>query len=143
MTMTKTPLLSRERALNILYDFYHHLQGWISSGKPPVQAEVEKYLSPNFRITSNGSLIGKTAADYLARVKKFQEKYSRFEFSKPLEEPILNGNEMAIYYRLDLTPRKGGAPRQIFILATATFDENHITRWTQVTHERGSNEWDR
>lgn len=143
MVSTKTAPVSKEEALSTVYDFFKQFQTWISSGKVPAQSEVERYLSPHFKITSNGHLIGRNAADYLARIKKFQEKYSRFEISKPLEEPIHHGNEIAIYYRVDLTPKNGGSPKQVFILALGTIEEHHITRWTQVTHQQGSSDWDK
>lgn len=143
MAMTKTAPLSKEKALNIVYDFFHQFQTWLSTQKVPTQSEVEKFLSPQFKITSNGHLVGRTAADYLNRIKKFQEKYSRFDISKPLEEPIVSGNEIAIYYRVDLTPRKGGAGKQVYILALGTIEENHITRWTQVAHQNGTGDWDK
>lgn len=143
MAMTKTAPLSKEKALNVVYDFFNHFQTWISSGKAPSGADLEKHLSPHFKFTSNGHILCRSSADYLARVKKFQERYSRFEISKPLEEPLSNDNEIALYYRIDLTQKKGGANQQVYILAIGTIEDNHIARWTQVTHQQGTSDWDK
>lgn len=143
MAMTKTETLSKERATQLIYDFFKQFQTWLTSGKAATQVEVDRFLSSNFRITSNGHVVGRSSADYLARIRKFQEKYSGYAVSKPLEEPIVSGNEIAIHYRVDLTPRKGGPAKQIFILALGTIEDNRITRWTQVAHEQGTGDWDK
>lgn len=143
MVATKTAPITKEEALAVVSDFFKHFQTWISTAKVPVQSELERYLSPQFTITSNGHLTGRTAAEYLTRVKKLQEKYSRFEISKPLEEPIHQGNEIALYYRVDLTPRSGGANKQVYILALGRIEDHRIVRWTQVTHQHGTGDWDK
>jgi len=143
MVATKTAPVTKEEALAVVYDFFKHFQTWISTAKAPSQTELERYLSPQFKITSNGNLIGRNAADYLSRAKKLLEKYSRFEISKPLEEPIHSGNEIALYYRVDLTPKNGGAPKQVYIFALGTIEDHHIARWTQVTHQQGTGDWDK
>jgi hypothetical protein len=140
---TKTASLSKEQALSAIYDFFKQFQTWLSTEKVPTQAEVEKFLSPHFKITSNGRIVGRSAADYLVRIKKFQEKYSRFEISKPLEEPVISGNEIAIYYRVDLTPRRGGATKQVYIMAFGTIEDHRMATWTQVAHEQGTGDWDK
>lgn len=143
MVATKTAPVSKEEALSVIYDFFKHFQTWISTGKAPAQAELERYLSPQFAITSNGHLTSRTAADYLSRVKHLQEKYSRFEISKPLQEPIHNGNEIAVYYRVDLTQKNGGASKQVYILALGKIEDHRISQWTQVTHQHGTGDWDK
>lgn len=143
MVITKSAPVSKEKALSLVYDFYHQLQTWVSTEKVPAQNEIERYLSHNFKLTSNGNTLCKSSSEYLNRIKKFQERFSRFEFSKPLEEPVVNGNEIAIYYKVDLTPRKGGGSKQVFILAIGAIEDNHIVHWTQVAHEKGASEWDK
>lgn len=143
MTAVKTAPLAKQEALNVIYDFFKQFQSWISAAKAPIQSEVEKNLSPHFKITINGQIAGKTSADYVSRIKELQNKYSRVEISKPLEEPIYSGNEIAIYYRLDLTPKAGGPVKQVYILALGTIEDKHITRWTQVTHQKGTGDWDK
>lgn len=139
MPVANPQSISKEKALSVIYDF----QKWLSEGKDPSKSDVEKYLSPHFKITSNGILIAQSSTEYLARLKIFHEKYSKMEISKPLQEPLHHGNEIAIYYRANLTPRKGGAAKQVYILAIGSIEDNRIARWTQVSHEEGTGNWDK
>lgn len=134
--------LDKTQAINIIYDFFKFFQKSISQSSTPNAAELEHHLSKNFEITSNGQSIARSAAEYLPRLQKFQKKYSKFEISKPLEEPIIHDNKLALLYKANLTLRSGGN-KEVFIMSYATFEENKIRSWHQVAHEKGTGDWDK
>jgi hypothetical protein len=141
MAATKTAL-DKEQALSIIYSFYKKLESYVNQSVTASAADLEKFLASNFQLTSNGDSKTKSSSDYFKRMQNFQKKYSHWEFSKPLEEPVLNGNRIAIIYRIDCTTHSG-EKKQIFISAIGTIAENKIARWTQVTHEAGTGTWDK
>jgi hypothetical protein len=134
--------LDKTQAIHIIYDFFKFFQKSISQSSAINASELEQYLSKNFELTSNGQTITRSAAEYLTRMQKFQKKYSKFEISKPLEEPIMHDNKFAILYRLNLTPRTGGS-KEVYIMSFATFEDNKIRSWHEVSHELPTGEWDK
>lgn len=142
MVATKTGQLDKTEALNVIYGFYKQLQLWIQHTTTPKISDLEHYFSKNFHISCNGQTIGKTSADYLPRLQKFQKKYSRMEVSKPLEEPVVSGHEIAFHYQVELTTRSGER-KTVQIMAVGTIEDHKIARWVQVAHEHGLGDWDK
>jgi hypothetical protein len=134
--------LDKTQALNIMYDFFKFLQKSVSQSSTPNAEELEKYLSKNFELTNNGQPMVRSAADFLTRIQKFQKKYSKLEISKPLEDPIMQDNKLAILYKYNFTPRTGGS-KEIIIMSLATFEENKMRSWHIISHEKGTGDWDK
>jgi hypothetical protein len=140
--MVATKSLDKTKNLNIIYDFFKEFQTWFGpSAYTPTANELEKYLSKNLQMFNNGQLVVKSAANYLDRLQKFQKKYSNFQISEPLEEPLIHDNQATIYYQLDLTT-KSGQHKQVFIMGLLTIEDNKISRWIEVTNEKGASNWD-
>lgn len=137
-----TKSLDKTKVLSIVYDFFKKFQVWCGpSSVIPSTEELEKIFSKNLQMFNNGQLIVKSAVNYLDRVQKFQKKYSAFKISEPLEEPLISDNQATIYYRLDLTTHNG-QHKQIYIMGLFTVEDNKISRWVEVTHEKGAGNWD-
>jgi hypothetical protein len=134
--------IDKTQALQVIYEFFTYFQKCITQSKAPNASEIEQHLSKNFEISSNGQIVGKTAAEYLTRMQKFQKKYSRFEISKPLSEPVLQDNRLAIFYKVNLTAQTG-QNKEVFIMALANIEDNKIRSWTQVANEKGTGDWDK
>jgi hypothetical protein len=139
---TKT-LDKPQTSINVIYQFFKQVENWCGSSPTlPSVSELEKYLSKDFQLFNNGQLIVKGAATHLNRLKKFQEKYASIRVSKPLEEPLLCGNQGSIYYKLDLTTHQG-QHREVFIIALFTIENERIQRWVEVTSEKShADRWD-
>lgn len=137
-----TKTLEKSKLLNVVFDFFKQFPTWC--GPSPVTPNIhdlEKYLSKNLQMFNNGQLVVKSSANYLDRLQKFQKKYSNFQVSQPLEEPLISDNKATLYYRLDLTARNG-QHKQIFIMALMTIENDKISRWVEVTNEKGTEHWD-
>lgn len=140
--MVATKNLDKSKILNVIYDFFKQFKTWC--GRTPVTPsidELEKYLSRNLQMFNNGQLVIKGAANYLDRLKKFQKKYSNFQISEPLEEPTICDNQVALYYKLDLTTHEG-QQKQVYIMGQITIEDKKISRWIEVTNEKGAGNWD-
>lgn len=130
--------------LKAVFDFFHQFSKWISpSPATPTVNELEKYLAKDFQMFNNGKAVVKGSSHYLERLKNFQKKYSKFQISEPLEEPILSEKHAALYYKLDLTTHQG-QHKQIFIAALFELENDKIKRWVEVTSEKepSSTPWD-
>ena len=53
------------------------------------------------------------------------------------EEPIVADNKIVLQYDIKLNLRNG-QKEQVFVIAVAELENNHLVRWTQVTHQVGS-----
>lgn len=139
--MTKN--IEENKILNVIYDFFKQFQSWCGpSPVTPSASELEKYFSKNLQMFNNGHLVVKSAASYLDRLKKFQQKYSDFKISEPLEKPLICDNRAAIYYRLDLTTHKKQT-QQIYIMGLFTIEDGKIKHWVEVTNEKDAGNWDK
>lgn len=131
------------RIVNTIYNFFKHFETWCGpSHVTPSTDEFDKYFTKNFQMFNNGNLVVKGAAHYLDRLKKFQQMYSNFKISAPLEKPMISGSQAAIYYQLDLTTT-ANQHKQIYVMGLFTIEEGKISRWVEVTHEKGSSSWDK
>jgi hypothetical protein len=139
--VTKT--LDKTKIVGVIYDFFKQFKQWCGpSAVTPSANELEKYLSKNLQMFNNGQLVVKSAAHYLDRLKKFQSKYSSFQISEPLEEPLVEDNRASIYYKLDLTTRNK-QHIEVYIMGLFTIEQDKISRWIEVTNEKGMELWDK
>lgn len=141
MSSTKFADLELSEALQIIYHFFKKVSACCSQSKSATQAEVEDSLSKNFELVSNGHTVCKHASDYVSRLQRFQKKYSKFEFSKPLQEPIVQGHRLAFQYKVDLKTHSG-QEKEVIISTIAIIENHKITHWIQVDHEHGTGDWD-
>jgi hypothetical protein len=141
--MVATKTLDKTKMLSVIFDFFKQFKTWCGeSPVTPSANELEKYFSKNLQMFNNGQLVVKGGAHYLDRLKQFQRKYSGFHISEPLEEPIVCGNQAALYYRIDLITRQG-EKKQVYILGMLTMEDDKISRWVEVTNEKGTRpQWD-
>lgn len=137
-----TQHIDKTKIINIVYSFFNHFSEWCGANAiTPSVSELEKHLASKVQMYNNGQLVVNGAADYLNRLKKFQKKYSSFQISQPLEEPLISGNRGAIYYKLDLSTHEGKR-RQVFITGLFTIEDDKISRWVEVTNEKNGGNWD-
>jgi hypothetical protein len=133
--------IDMHQAINAIYGFFKQVNDSCKHETPATQAEIEPFLTKNFQLNSNGQTVCRSSADYLTRLQKFQKKYSRFECSKPVFEPVTEGNRIAFQYKVDLTSRSG-QHKQVFITAIATIEHNKMISWYQTAHQQGTGDWD-
>jgi hypothetical protein len=141
MAMT-TKTLDKTQAIHVIYEFFKHFQKCINQSIEPNLAELEQYITKNFQITSSGHPVAKSSADYLKRLQNFQKKHSKWEISKPLEEPLVQDNRITLFYKVNLTS-KTGEKKEVYIMAIGTIEDNKIRSWNQVAHEQGTGSWDK
>jgi hypothetical protein len=141
MSTTKLADLDVSEALNTIYHFFKKVSTCCSQSKSATLSEVEDSLARNFELISNGHTVCKHSGDYLSRLQRFQKKYSSFEFSKPLQEPIVQGHRLAFQYKVDLKSHNG-QEKEVYISTIASIENHKITRWIQVDHELGTGDWD-
>lgn len=138
--MTKS--VDDTKMINTIYNFFKHFEVWCGpSPATPSINELEKYLSKHLQMFNNGQLVVRGAANYLDRLQKFQKIYSNFKVSGPLEKPVITGNQAAIYYQLDLTTHTN-QHKQICIIGLFTIEDDKISRWVEVTHDKDTSSWD-
>ncbi len=140
--MLTTKSLDKSKCLQVINDFFKECQVWCGpAARVPSVSEIEKHLSKNFQLYNNGHLVARSAVNYLERLQKFQKKYSSFKISQPIEEPLILDNQVAMYYQLDLTT-KTNQHKTVYIMGLGTIEDNKISKWVEVTNEKGAGNWD-
>jgi hypothetical protein len=141
MVTQKVHALSKNEAFTILNNFFESFPTWCTQSTQPTVSDLEKCLSRNFQLTSNEEPYSKNITDYLNRIVKLRKKYSSFDVTGPLEEPFISDNKIVVQYELNLRTHSG-KNSQVYIIAIGTIEDHKFTKWTQVTHEKGTSQWD-
>lgn len=143
MSALKTAPLSAHQAQNVINKIFHLLQEIYSQAKQPQAAELENLFSRNFELNSNGHMMCHNLNEFMKRIEIIKNKYSKVKFSTPHEEPLTSENRIVTNYTLHLTPRAGGQPIDVEIMAIATLEGEKLSKWHQVAHEKGTGRWDK
>lgn len=142
MVIAKEAALDKNQATAFFNNFLKNFSNMCNRPNAPTVSDLEKFFTKNLQLTSNRKQITKSVSDYLNRITNLHKKYSHFEVSNLLEEPIISGNKVAVTYDLTMTPRSGGSKVIVNIAAFATIEDNKIAQWVQVVNEKGSSKWD-
>jgi len=142
MAMAKTSILNKNEALTLLNNFFEAFQHWCNQPDSPSPADLEKFLSRNFQISSNEKLLCKNLTEYHNRVMQIRKKYAHVDITGPLEEPLLCDNKIVIQYDLNLRTHEG-QKNQVYLIAIGTIDNHKFSHWTQATHQKGTENWDK
>ena len=134
MVATKTQTLEKQKALQVLNHFLDQFKNCCKQKQSPNAANFENILSHDFQNSSNGKLIGKNIQDFLKRIQEVQKKYSQLDFTH-LRDCLISDNKAIIQYDMNLT-LQNGEKRLLNIMAIATIDGDHITHWSQVSHDK-------
>ncbi len=134
MVATKTQPLEKQKALQLLNNFFDHFKNCCRQKQAPDAHSFQNIISQDFHNMSNGAMIGKNAHDFLKRIQDVQKKFSMVEFSR-LQDCLMAGNKAILEYDINLTAQNG-EKHQLHTIAIATIDNDLITHWTQVSHEK-------
>lgn len=140
MVMAKEKALDKKQTMSLLDNFLQKFQNLCNQQNPPQISDLEKMVAPNFQNMSNGREIGKSRADLLKRIEKLRGKYSNIKI-KQHGEVLISDNKAIIQYDLDVNNRNG-QKSQLTLMAIATIEDNLITQWNQVSHEKGRDHLD-
>lgn len=134
MPISKTAGLDRGLARDLIENFSRDFLGWCRQTKPPTHKDLEKYLAQNFHLISNNQLQCKSLQDYINKMAELQKKYASLSI-KFLDEPLVSGNRMTVYYNVDFG-KQDGEKGVIQVMAIAAIEDNKVTNWTEVTHKK-------
>jgi hypothetical protein len=138
---TKSVAFSKEEMLDLVNNFFGIFERICNQDKAPSPSDLDRLLTRNFTMNSNGQTQCRSLTDYLKRLVNLRSKYTHFDIAGPLEAPIISDNQIALHYEMDLKGRDG-EDRQVYIMATATLQDGKISNWIQVTHEKNFHKWD-
>lgn len=142
MVMTKSPALDKTRARQILHGFLELFQTLCNTSDTLKTSELDKYLTHNTRLSSNGKIVCHNVTEYLSRIEKYRKKYSHIEIKSLMNEPLIAEHNAIINYVARMTGR-AGQEVELNIMAIAKInDEGKISNWIQVVHEKGTSHWD-
>lgn len=141
MAITKPTALDKEVALEITQDFFEKFEFCCNQSKTPIASDLEKFLSPHFRITSNGKVMAKSLDEYISRMSKFQQKYSHMEITNLIVDTLSSGYQIVARYTIYLTSRTGNK-RQVEIIAIAALENHRFVSWDLVANDHGAEHWD-
>jgi hypothetical protein len=134
MVMAKALGLDKKQAMSFLHKFLDHFQSLCNQQRPVNAADLEKYISRNFRNVCNGKPIGKSLTDFAHRIGDLQKKHSSTKIHVDSNQDFfVNDNKAVIQFVVDLV-RRDGEKEHLFVMAVATVEDNLITEWNQVSH---------
>lgn len=132
--MVTTYALDKSKALQVLNNFLEQFCNCCNQKHPPKSDYFKNILPQDFNNSSSGKQIGKNIQDFLERIQNVQKKYSHIDITH-LHECLISGNHAIIQFDMHLTLRNG-AKSLLNIMAIATINDNLITHWSQVSHEK-------
>lgn len=134
MVATKTQTVDKQKCLQLINSFLDHFRNCCRQKNAPNTAEFQNIVSRDFQNSCNGKVIGRTLEDFLRRIQDTQKKYSTVEFSR-LQDCLISGNKAIVQYDINRTSQKG-EKSQLNVMAIATIDDDVITHWSQVSHNK-------
>jgi len=134
MVATKLQELNKQHALQTINSFLDEFKKCCNQKQQANPSHFENFLDRNFQNICNGKIIGKTSQDFLKRIQDLQKKYSRIEFEH-LRDCLISGDKAIIEYDSNQTLQNG--EKAVFhIIAIATFTDDRLTHWSQVSHDK-------
>lgn len=140
MATVKSTDQTKNQAVTFLNSFLDEFQHWCNEPTAPSAIDLEQFLAPNFKISSNGKVLSQSLNDYLARIGNFRKKYASVEITN-VQDPLVDGNKMAVQYEIYMITHTG-QKTLVYISALATIENNKLNEWSQVAFEQGEGQWD-
>lgn len=137
--MAKTNLnpLDGEVALELTQDFMQKFEYLVNSTEALKAADLEKFLSKNFRITTNGKDLAKDLSTYVQSIEKLRQQYSHFEITNLNAYALTSGYQMAVRYTVNASS-KSGNKTQIEFLAIAEVEDHKFIAWDEIANLHGA-----
>lgn len=132
MALIKTEL-NKNQVVNKINSFIEAFQTWCNNPEGPTTQNLEKFLTPNFQLFSDGELKYRDLKEYLQRLNGFREKYSQVEINGPFDEPLVIDNQAVITYEMVRFSEEEGEVH-LYTMAIVTLQGEKISKWVQVTH---------
>jgi hypothetical protein len=140
MQNTQT-LLDKKQAAALIKEFFDQFQNSCNKPKQPNSADFQKFLAPDFHITSNDHPLAKNLQEYMVSLANVQKKYSNFKVVPSKEELIISKNKVVIEYELHANSIQTKQPVKILMMAIATVEDNKFKNWIEVSHQKGAGQW--
>jgi hypothetical protein len=135
MGIPKMSRLDKNTAFPLLNGYFDLFERFFKIGSGPHSAELEKYLSSELHMRSNGKILCRNLKEYIIYMDDVKKKYETIKLSEFLEEPVLGGNKIVIRYDMEGTIR-GKPKREWNVMAIVTIDEDSkILQWSEVVNE--------
>lgn len=96
--------------------------------------EITRFFSQLFIFTRNDNRISSDLQQFIAHLKRMQQKFPTIHYSNFLEPPTCEGNKIVLRYNADFTSKNDTRIRAN-IIAIVTFEKNKISQWNEVLNE--------
>lgn len=134
MAVTKTQPLEKQKALRLINSFLDQFKSCCNQKGAPNASAFKNILSPHLENFTCGTQIGKNIDDVLSRIKHVQKDYSHVEFDH-IEDCLICDDKAVVQFNMTRTNLKGKKDA-IDVMAIVTIEDNLITQWSQVSHEK-------
>jgi hypothetical protein len=117
-----------------------YIQVLIEFGKrnaPLAMETLERVVTTDLKIISNGNQIISSSAEFLERWKNIKQKFPVVTISNLSENPVIEENRAAIWYQFERTGPHD-QKMQAQIICIITIEKGKIDHVLQVIHEKGS-----
>lgn len=129
--------IDKQQTMKFLSHFFETFQKCCNQQGSVNASVLEPFLAKNFTLTANDFVASRSLSDYMNRIAQFQKKFSHVEVSGPTPDFCVFGNKFCVQYTIDFTLRNGHK-NEVLVMALGTMEDNKISSWKQITHEKGS-----
>ena len=109
-------------------------------GKTNAKADAGKlgrYFSPSLQLVSNENNVVSNLNQFQERIATWKSNFPTTTYSKLLVEPVVSANRVAIRFNAEPTD-KSGKKHRLQIIAILTLENDKVTSWHEVIHEKGT-----
>lgn len=140
MQATQTSL-DKKQAAALIKEFFDQFQNSCNKPKAPNAADFQKFLAADFHITSNDHPLAKNLQEYMLSLANLQKRYSNFKVVPSKEELITSKDKVVVEYELHANSLQTKQPVRILMMAIARVEDNKFKNWIEVSHQKGSGQW--
>jgi hypothetical protein len=138
--VAKATGLDKAQAVAIVEGFLEEFERWFDLPNGPVLSDIEKVLSKNVKMRSNGELLIRSSEDYLKRVNLLRQRYAGVRISHVLGDTPVWNHSAVVQYTVTFTGHNG-KETELYFMGVVTVEDGKIRDWMQVTHQKGIR-WD-
>lgn len=126
--------LDKQKALRLINNFLDQYKNCCNQKAQPNPSAFKNILAPQVHNVTSGKEIGKNVDDILNRIKHCQKEYTRIEFDH-IDDCLIADDKAIIQYNMKRTAQDGKKDT-INVMAVVTIEDNLITQWSMVSHEK-------
>lgn len=103
----------------------------------PDAGKLGRFFSSNLQVVTNENNVVSNLNQFQERLSTLKASYPTITYSKLLVEPVVSANRIAIRFNAEPTD-KSGKKHRLQVIAILTLENDKVSSWHEVIHEKGT-----